>query len=213
MPEPRKCGQCARAFESLEGYAEHCRQTGHSLSCGGCHGQYPAPDALEGHECTPAQTPEPQQCGSGRADGAATAVSSVSTAATVPTVPTAATVPTVPTAATRSLSLEGLDPPRDGAHWICTAAALDRAAALLRAAAAVACDLEAVCTGGERLGPLSLLQFALPGGAVLLVDVLRLGPDAVREGLRPVLEAAAPLKLMYDCRSDAQASPLPLSHP
>ena len=70
----------------------------------------------------------------------------------------------------------------------------------------LAFDLEAVCCQHPRHhGPLSLLQFGLPGGKVYLIDVITLGFDAVRTHLGdPVLGNPNITKLMYDCRTDSE---------
>ena len=49
------------------------------------------------------------------------------------------------------------------------------------------------------------MQFALPSGATCVVDVMALGADPIRKHLGPVLQDNNVIKLMYDCRMNAQA--------
>mmetsp|Transcript_75716 Transcript_75716/g.133820 ORF Transcript_75716/g.133820 Transcript_75716/m.133820 type:complete len:418 (-) Transcript_75716:124-1377(-) len=78
---------------------------------------------------------------------------------------------------------------------------------ILEAEDTLAFDLEAICCQHPRHhGALSLLQFGLPNYEVYLVDVLILGCDAIQTHLGdPVLGNPNIVKLMYDCRIDAEA--------
>ena len=68
----------------------------------------------------------------------------------------------------------------------------------------VSVDLEGVqlCRSGE----ICILQVALPNNRVFLFDICSLRADAFEAGgLREMLSRPSPLKLMYDCRADADA--------
>ena len=68
----------------------------------------------------------------------------------------------------------------------------------------VSVDLEGVelCRSGE----ICIIQVALPNHRVFLFDICALRADAFEAGgLRDVLSGPSPLKLMYDCRADADA--------
>ena len=68
----------------------------------------------------------------------------------------------------------------------------------------VSVDLEGVelC----RTGEICILQVALPNHRVFLFDICALRADAFEAGgLREILSGPSPLKLMYDCRADADA--------
>ncbi len=68
----------------------------------------------------------------------------------------------------------------------------------------VGVDLEGVrlCRSGE----ICILQVALPNHRVFLFDICALMVDAFDAGgLRGILSGPSPLKLMFDCRADADA--------
>jgi len=68
----------------------------------------------------------------------------------------------------------------------------------------VSVDLEGIelCRSGE----ICIIQVALPNHRVFLFDICALRADAFEAGgLRDVLSGPSPLKLMYDCRADADA--------
>jgi exonuclease 3'-5' domain-containing protein 1 len=68
----------------------------------------------------------------------------------------------------------------------------------------VSVDLEGVqlCRSGE----ICILQVAVPNNRVYLFDICALRADAFEAGgLRDILTGPSPLKLMFDCRADADA--------
>ncbi len=68
----------------------------------------------------------------------------------------------------------------------------------------ISVDLEGVelCRSGE----ICILQVALPNHRVFLFDICALRADAFEAGgLRDILSGPRPLKLMFDCRADADA--------
>jgi exonuclease 3'-5' domain-containing protein 1 len=68
----------------------------------------------------------------------------------------------------------------------------------------ISVDLEGVelCRSGE----ICILQVALQNNRVFLFDICALRADAFEAGgLREILSAPSPLKLMFDCRADADA--------
>lgn len=68
----------------------------------------------------------------------------------------------------------------------------------------VSVDLEGVqlCRSGE----ICILQVAVPNNRVFLFDICAMRADAFEAGgLRGILSGASPLKLMFDCRADADA--------
>eukprot|EP01006_Ploeotia_vitrea_P049203 TRINITY_DN67321_c6_g5_i1.p1 TRINITY_DN67321_c6_g5~~TRINITY_DN67321_c6_g5_i1.p1 ORF type:complete len:700 (-),score=30.08 TRINITY_DN67321_c6_g5_i1:203-2302(-) len=73
----------------------------------------------------------------------------------------------------------------------------------------VAFDLEALCNGVAEHGEVSLLQFSILGcgkqPVPFIVDVQKIGVANTGNVLRTFLESTGPLKLMWDCRRDAEA--------
>jgi exonuclease 3'-5' domain-containing protein 1 len=68
----------------------------------------------------------------------------------------------------------------------------------------ISVDLEGVelCRSGE----ICILQVAVPNHRVFLFDICALRADAFEAGgLRGILSGPTPLKLMFDCRADADA--------
>ena len=80
----------------------------------------------------------------------------------------------------------------------------DAMRALIAAGEPCAVDFEGIAL--SRTGALCLAQVAPPNGPVYLVDVARMGADAFKTGaLGALLEAKHLLKLVFDCRGDADA--------
>ena len=80
----------------------------------------------------------------------------------------------------------------------------DAMRALIAAGEPCAVDFEGIAL--SRTGALCLAQVAPPNGPVYLVDVARMGADAFKTGaLGALLEAKSLLKLVFDCRGDADA--------
>lgn len=71
---------------------------------------------------------------------------------------------------------------------------------LCQEAYAVGLDCEGVRLG--RFGRLCLMQLAAPGGRFFMLDALRPG---VAEGMAPLLESSAVVKVLHDCREDSAA--------
>jgi len=221
MPRPT-CFKCGSSYNSMAGLSMHQKRTRHKrhfFSCG-CKRKFDTREeilnhlAASGHKLTISLSPPtemleddspPPPPSRVRAPKAApkpkTAPQSKPAAAPRPKAAAATKNPYV------AAESDSARPEPEPSHHVLvdTPEALRDAAVILGKAAALAVDLEAVCGPyGNHHGPLSLIQLATESGDAFLVDVLTLGTDVIKAHIGPLMESATIVKLMYDCRLDAE---------
>eukprot|EP00931_Biecheleriopsis_adriatica_P054385 TRINITY_DN31996_c0_g1_i1.p1 TRINITY_DN31996_c0_g1~~TRINITY_DN31996_c0_g1_i1.p1 ORF type:complete len:265 (+),score=35.92 TRINITY_DN31996_c0_g1_i1:41-835(+) len=88
-------------------------------------------------------------------------------------------------------------------HWVDTAERCNRVCSKLKEREIIAVDIEGVNLG--RDGEVCIVQIADHDKRVFLFDVTTMGDSIFESGLKEMLEDERVTKLMFDCRSDADA--------